>query len=277
MLRVKFTNLSIICSNEPEYVNTGMLIMNMLSMVLERVNFSYSKLSSINVKNSKITIQSASILENKGFGSVVLWKSNVTFLGDTVFAQNYGYRKGAIYAYSSTLTFQEKVEFVKNTGYDGGALALYAGSQIVMGRDAHIKFNGNHAKHFGGAIYVDNYVFSDNDYVVYDEQIISCFYKLVDTLNTSIVLKNNTAEYAGSALYGGWIDLCDTDSKSNYGRSSKKFDTLFQVNGRQLDHSRLHQTLYVCACALTHNLNVVLPSTALWHTQVQQLKYLQWQ
>ena len=32
--------------------------------------------SSINVKNSEITICSASILENEGFGGVVLWKSN---------------------------------------------------------------------------------------------------------------------------------------------------------------------------------------------------------
>ena len=67
-------------------------------MVLERVHFSYSKFSSINVKNSRITIHSASTLENEGFGGVVLWKSNVTFLGDPVFAQNYGHRKGAIYA-----------------------------------------------------------------------------------------------------------------------------------------------------------------------------------
>ena len=252
-LRVKFTNLSIICSNEREHVNTGMLILNMFSVVLERVNFSYSMFSSINVKNSKLTIHSASILENEGFGGVVLWKSDVTFLGDIIFTQNYGHSKGAIYAYSSTLIFQGNVGFVNNTGYNGGALALYAGSQIVIGRQAHLKFTGNHAKHFGGAIYVDSYVFSDNDYAVYDQQIISCFYKLVDTLNTSrnpyIVLENNTAEYAGSALYGGWIDLCDIDSDPNYGTIRKQFDFLFQVSERQLDHSLIaSDPLRVCLC-----------------------------
>ena len=252
-LRVKFTNFSIICSNVREHMNTGMLILNMFSVVLERVNFSYSIFSSINVKNSKITIHSASILENEGFGGVVIWKSDVTFLGDIVFTQNYGHSKGAIYAYSSTLIFQGNVGFVNNTGYNGGALALYAGSQIVIGRQAHLKFTGNHAKHFGGAIYVDSYVFSDNDYAVYDQQIISCFYKLVDTLNTSrnpyIVLENNTAEYAGSALYGGWIDLCDIDSDPNYGPIRKQFDSLFRVNGRQLDHSLIASSpLRVCLC-----------------------------
>ena len=251
-LRVKFTNLSIICSDEREHVNTGLLIINMLSVVLERVNFSYSMFSSINVKNSTIIIHSASILENEGFGGVVLRKSDVTFLGDTVFAQNYGHRKGAIYAYSSTLTFQGKVKLVNNTGYDGGALALYAGSEIVIGRQAHLKFISNHAKRFGGAIYVDSYVLTDNSYAAYDQEIISCFYKLSDTFNTSIkpyiVLENNTAEYAGSALYGGWIDLCEMNSGPYYGPFSKQFDSLFQVN-REVDLSVISSNpLRVCLC-----------------------------
>ena len=84
-------------------------------MVLERVNFSYSMFSSVNVKYSKITIHSASILENEGFGGVVLWKSNVTFLGDTFLTQNYGHRKGAVYVHSSTLIFQGNVWFMNNT------------------------------------------------------------------------------------------------------------------------------------------------------------------
>ena len=274
-LRVKFTNLSIICSNEREHVNTGMLILNMFSMVLERVHFSYSKFSSVNVKNSKITIHSASTLENEGFGGVVLWKSNVTFLGDTVFAQNYGQRKGAIYAYSSTLTFQGKVEFVNNTGYDGGALALYAGSQIVIGRHAHLTFLGNHANHFGGAIYVDNYVFTDNDHAAYDDQIISCFYKPPDTLiNTSrnpyIVLENNTAEYAGSALYGGWIDLCDADSRPTIQPFSKQFDSLFQVSGEACSSVIASNPLRICLCidskpncSITQYSTVAYPGTTI--------------
>lgn len=151
-LRVKFTNLSIICSNDREHATTGLLIVNMLSMVLENLKFAYSMFSSVNVKYSKITLHSASILENEGFGGVVLWKSNITFLGDTFLTQNYGHRKGAVYVHSSTLIFQGNVWFMNNTGYDGGALALYEGSDIVIGKQAHLNFIGNYAKHFGGAI-----------------------------------------------------------------------------------------------------------------------------
>jgi len=271
-LRVKFTNLSISCSNDREHANTGLLIISMVSMVLERVNFSYSMFSSVNVhvKYSKITIHSASILENEGFGGVVLWKSNVTFLGDTFLTQNYGHRKGAVYVHSSTLIFQGNVWFMNNTGYDGGALALYEGSDIVIGKQAHLKFIDNHAKHFGGALYVDNPVFK---YYA----TITCFYKLADTFNSGmkhcIVFENNTADYAGSALYGGWIDFCETDTPE---RSIKlDFDILSQLHKKHFDLSPVASTLSVCVCAITQGLNAVSSGTTLWHTLVQQFKYLQ--
>jgi len=207
-MRVKFTDISI-AGNEVGMCY-GMSISNLHSVVLERVNISYNEFySSIQVMNSEITIDSAFILENGGFGGIVsVWKSQITFVRNTVFAQNYEQRTsspGAIYAYSSTLIFQGNVEFVNNTGYYGGALALYAGSQIVVGRDAQVKFIGNHANHFGGAIYVDYYALSHLD-------TMSCFYKFVDPLGNSmsprVLIENNTADYGGSALYGGWIDFC---------------------------------------------------------------------
>ena len=80
----------------------------------------------------------------------------VTFLEDIFFIQNYPHEEnepGAVYAYSSTLIFLGNVDFfVDNEGYNGGALALYADSEIVLGKYAHLKFCGNHAKHFGGAV-----------------------------------------------------------------------------------------------------------------------------
>jgi len=52
-LSVKFTNLSIICSNDREHANTGLLIISMVSMALERVNFSYSMFSSVNIERTE--------------------------------------------------------------------------------------------------------------------------------------------------------------------------------------------------------------------------------
>ena len=251
-LRVKFTNITIFYLNHKEAVRFLLQILNVSLVIMEKTNVR-STIAEFLVMNSKIIMHNAFIkIANKNggiWGVVTLVKSQVTFLGDTVFVQNYGYGAGAIYAQGSTLIFLGNVEFVNNTGYNGGALSLYAGSQIVIGRHAKLKLIGNHAKHFGGAIYVDN-----ANHQVFSTFGVSCFYKLADTFNTIInphvVFENNTADYSGSALYGGWIDFCSyaTEDQTKL-LTGPGFDSLFQVNGGELDYSVIASNpLRVCLC-----------------------------
>ena len=229
--------------------SSGLKISNIFLLILKGLKVISYKGLPIQVINSEITMCDVHVQENEGqiLGAIVLWKSKVTFLGHTVFARNCGCDcPGVLDARSSTLIFQGNAEFVNNTGYDGGALALYAGSQIVIGRDAHLKFIGNHAKHFGGAIYVEN----TNYLVLSDIHSIMCFYQLLDPLSTSmnprVVLENNTANYAGSALYGGWIDICQIEGVYT---THHDFNTLFQVNDWELDLSLIASNpLRVCLC-----------------------------
>ena len=80
---------------------------------------------------------------------MVLEKSQVTFLGDIILAQNYCvFGAGAIYAHSATLIFHGNVNFVNNSGFNGGALALYAGSEIVIGMHTHLNFIWQSCKPF---------------------------------------------------------------------------------------------------------------------------------
>jgi len=47
------------------------------------------------------------------------------------------------------------------------------------------------------------------------------------SMNPRVVLENNTANYAGSALYGGWIDICQMEGIYT---TNHDFNSLFQVN-----------------------------------------------
>ena len=243
-LRVKFTDVSIFGRMER---SIGIHVSDVLSIELKKIKIvdNSNVGASILATNCKITMQDVAILGNNGdFHIVVVWKSEVTFLGNTTIAGNRA-GVGTFYARSSTLIFHGNVEFVNNTGYNGGALALYEGSEIVIGRHVHLKFIGNHAKHFGGAVYVDNPVFTGYG-------TISCFYKLADkfnsTMNHCVVFENNTADYAGSSLYGGWVDFCETDTPE--GPMNLDFDILFQLNKKkQLDLSLIASNpLRVCMC-----------------------------
>ena len=245
-LRVKFTNVSILCHQKDE-IYIGMYVSNVLSIELERIKVicNANTSASIAVTNSTITIQDTFILESKGiYGTVLVTKSQVTFLGDTVFFSNYATGAGAINAQSSTLIFQGNVELVNNIGYDGGAMALSAGSQIVIEKHTHLTFSGNHAEHFGGAIYVDKV----NYLLISDGITVSCFCKVagpfISSMNPHVVFENNTAKYAGSALYGGWIDFCGKDDQR-----TPDFDILFKFNGRESDSSVIASNpLRVCLC-----------------------------
>ena len=244
-LRVKFTDVAI--KGKFDDGNVGLRISNMSLVTLKRMKVFSCKRLPIQVKSSKITIIDTLVTENEvdSAGVVQLFKSQVTFLGKTVFTKNYAHNgPGVFYARSSTLIFQGTVEFRNNTGYNGGALALYAGSQIVIRKQAHIKFIGNLAEHFGGAVYVEN----SNHRVLSESVIILCFYEL-DTFNTNIkpymVFENNTADYAGSTLYGGWIDFCREPKQT----MQVYFDSLFQINGRESDSSVISSDpLRVCLC-----------------------------
>ena len=219
-------------------------------MVLEKVKVVGCKGEPIRVTNSIITMQDILVEGNEGtHGSVALWKSQVTFLGSTVFVQNYGHRRGTpgtLYARASTLIFQGNVQFMDNIGYNGGALSLCEGSKIVIGRQAQLKFIGNYAHHLGGAIYVD----SANYHMLSDYKAVACFYEIAETFSGSIqprvIIKNSTAKYAGSALYGGWVDFCgDPDIEPGY----SEFDSLFQIDGGESDLSVISSNpLRVCLC-----------------------------
>ena len=96
---------------------------------------------------------------------------------------------------------------------DGGVLALYDRSILQYSTDSvtDIEFTGNSALHKGGALYIE-----DEGYTTYDDvgQALQCALWLygTNTINASafsMTLVNNTALYSGSAIYGGWLDVCD--------------------------------------------------------------------
>ena len=78
------------------------------------------------------------------------------------------------------------------------------GSRFYLRPHTHIQITNNHAKR-GGGIYVEDQNAATT---------IPCFFQIVELqypyshLDSMITLKNNTAQEAGSAVYGGRIDQC---------------------------------------------------------------------
>ena len=128
-------------------------------------------------------------------------------------------KQTALQAFDSTLYFGGHVIFSENRGTFGGAMILLGGSTMYLMTHTHIQIMNNHAKR-GGGIYVED----DNTVT-----IMSCFFQLLDLKHpqdTKITLENNTAEEAGSAVYGGEIDRCLVYPNQMYGTV---FDSVFTI------------------------------------------------
>ena len=105
--------------------------------------------------------------------------------------------------------FHGQNNFINNRGYSGGGINMASGSYLYLYSDANLSFINNHANTTGGAINVDQAIF--NYGVVFPDKGInsftSCFYQFVDgSQGKYFYFNSNTAETAGSVIYGGNVD-----------------------------------------------------------------------
>ena len=171
--------------------------------------------------------QTAELVENEGRegGAIALYdnsrmiagkQSTITFQNNH--AQTYG---GAISAHDSAIivSMNARMFFLENEGYNGGALALHSTAKVIPEPYSSITFERNHAQHYGGAMYIEDPK-PQVQLPVYKDRI-KCFFQPPKRTISHIVssqlsgpfiprleFQNNTAQFAGDSLYGGWVELC---------------------------------------------------------------------
>ena len=190
----------------------------------------------------------------------------LTFVGTSSFSSNLAVQGGAITAFiNTTLFFDGSIRFVNN-GYDpydvntnrdsrGGAINLVFGSTFSIAHDTIVYWENNHAN-FGGAISVHNINF------IYCTQIANfippekCFFQLhsqnlSNASDPKFLFNNNSADAAGTVLYGGTIDNCTVSGLDSH-NSSEVFDMLFQYEADNTTSSVSSDSFRVCLCENNH-------------------------
>ena len=235
--------------------NTGLAFEMQNVSILIQGGFNISDTSGIIAYKSNVEFEGDNyFINNSGESAVILRNSNVTFSGRTIFTRNRGERAGAIYARSSTVTFSGELQFTENRGYNGGGLALH-GSIMSLKWNAKAVFLRNHASHHGGGLYVTTHDITTGLNIGLDVPI--CFFKLDhETSPPNISFIDNTAINAGSAIYGGSVDICQI-VKSHGGKLNLEsyqpglqyFKTAFHFHKNISDLSQISSNPYrVCLC-----------------------------
>ena len=163
---------------------------------------------------------------------------------------------GAICAdFNSTLTCNGTTNFANNGGVTG-TLNLHGGG-VWMGlksifyilRKTTVYWENNHAN-VGGAIYIlDTSPISYCEYAYIPRQ--DCFFQLPDqnpsSIDVQLVFKNNSADVAGSVLFGGAIDNCRLTGLDSYS-SGEVFDSLLHIDDDNTNSTISSNPLHICPC-----------------------------
>ena len=169
-------------------------------------------------------------------GVMFYFVSSATFIDCEFFESTID---SALRAESTRVFFGGNITFRDNIATYGGGLTLSDNSVMYLRPNTHIVFSHNHATYAGGAIYVQS-------------EVGNCFYQFdgmkqtKSDLNIQITFENNTAYFAGSALYGGFVDFCFitiSTEQNNY------FDSIFKVQNTDDDPTAISSDPYrVCPC-----------------------------
>ena len=148
--------------------------------------------------------------------------------------------------YRTAIVVKGTSVFHNNTGIDGGGLGMYGDSYLVFGEDSILNFTNNRAKQKGGAIFVST-----------KQELIPCFFQYSDfTLPKSaqVIFSGNTADIAGTVLYGGNIGNC-ISYNFHYIPSNERFEMTFNYSSQTGPSVISSEPTDVCFCDDNNTIN----------------------
>uniref|UniRef100_A0A1X7VK59 Uncharacterized protein n=1 Tax=Amphimedon queenslandica TaxID=400682 RepID=A0A1X7VK59_AMPQE len=178
-------------------VNTDPFANEQFDIIVHNVTFDRNTISEAFYET--LGVASSFIVTIGIFGSTDVVISNCTI------SNNEGSGLGIIDTY---ITFYGINIFHNNSAYNGGGIFMISSSFLFLTHGSMLRFSDNHANNSGGAINVQQIVLR---VVSSNEQVTNrCFYQLQNNDDTHkyFYFENNTADVAGSVLYGGAMSYC---------------------------------------------------------------------
>ena len=119
----------------------------------------------------------------------------------------------ALFLSKSEIHIQGLLIFEQNTAIKGGAMLLCSGSILMPLPYTTVKFLGNHAHRTGGAIYAEQKCHGNSvQTLCFIKPPTYYIYNTVSIISSvQFIFRGNTANSAGSDIYGGSLDTCTSE------------------------------------------------------------------
>ena len=150
---------------------------------------------------------------NTGYNGGALYSlnGNFHFSGKAVFSHNFATYGGAIYLVSSEVLFTDdaNINFTGNSAANGGSLVLSSRSFLNFLDSSTVTFEQNSATLRGGAIWIQDSNFLSYCTTLDFTSVELCSFLFNESGSTiNVYFYRNHAVEAGSAIYGGAVDVC---------------------------------------------------------------------
>ena len=157
-----------------------------------------------------------------GSSALYVEENAYMILSNCVFRDNHNC--SGLSAIHSNLMLKGTIEIYNNTAVNGGGIVLCANSILHFTHNMTLTISGNKATRDGGGI------FNEDDCL---QAIPPCFFQVDNTtnLNKTVFLVDNTADRAGSSIFGGSVNHCYYYGSAYSSDESKRhvFEELFQI------------------------------------------------
>ena len=195
-------------------------------------------------------------------GGIYSEKSTINLTKNNLFTSNSaGAYGGAMSSYASNFVFSNtNTTFRNNSSNKGGGVYLAYKSLWTILQDTLVFMTENTAAYKGGAIYAedtDSNIFCLPDemrkWVVInlnDDGLYNCFFQHSRfSRNTQVTFESNSAQEAGSALYGGFVDSCKLHLHKLSTAAGRVFNGTFTFGQNSSDLSVISSHPFkVCPC-----------------------------
>ena len=220
-------------------------------------------------------------------GAICANYTALTFSGNNNFINNSADFGGAIETYNNALNISRTSNFINNSASAGGAICTILNSSLTFNGTIHFTNNGHYwgELSYGGGVYIgvnstvsilpNTTVHWENNRAkmggaIHVEDAISlsyctplapyvpkeeCFFQLPgqnlsNGIDVKLVFKNNTADDAGSVLYGGAIDNCKLTHGLDSHSSGEVFDMIVHNNDSEYNTTSniSSDSILICPC-----------------------------
>ena len=228
----------------------------------------------VHAADSTLNIEGCNILSRNSArycgGGVHSLNSTLKFSGNTTFSWNSAqYNGGGIHGVGTNLYFSGTSSFTANTACRGGGEYL-SSSFILLSKNSTVIMENNNATEYGGAVYVeDSYPITRcaSNTSIWDKCLFQ-IYELFEIphislsnlthavtalmyYNIHLHFRNNHAQNAGSAVYGGSLDICHINVHCKFADSHTEFKALevYDVFSMELEANSVSSDPFrVCPC-----------------------------